>query len=81
MLREESFGGLCYSKQYHIYSLVNETALAILRLCNGKRKVEEIISIIAEKYSNNPASIEGDIIGFIAQLEEGGYVELKAEET
>ncbi len=52
----------------------DDIAVEILRLCNGKRSVEEISSTLAETYNAPIDEIRNDVIELLQNLADKGYV-------
>ncbi|MDR9854283.1 pyrroloquinoline quinone biosynthesis peptide chaperone PqqD [Paenibacillus sp. VCA1] len=52
---------------------LNPTAGAILWLCNGERTVGQIIEELESKY--NQSDLEADVLDFLAQAADRGWVE------
>jgi pyrroloquinoline quinone biosynthesis protein D len=46
----------------------DETALEILRLCDGRRSLDEIVDGLAQIYSAGRAEIAGDVEGMVQDL-------------
>ena len=45
--------------------LLNDTGAAILELCNGTRTVDEIVTILTERYH---ADVSGDVNEYLSQM-------------
>jgi pyrroloquinoline quinone biosynthesis protein D len=55
---------------------LNETAAAVVRLCDGERSVTAIAGAVAEQFSSrDPAAIAADVDDFIRQLGARGLLE------
>jgi pyrroloquinoline quinone biosynthesis protein D len=54
--------------------LLDDIANAIAELCDAERSVAEISRILAERYSEDPARVEADVISFIEELADKGLV-------
>jgi pyrroloquinoline quinone biosynthesis protein D len=52
----------------------DQTAVAVLQLCDGKRTVEEIASQLAKEYSAPVEVIAGDVVDLLQGLADKGYV-------
>jgi pyrroloquinoline quinone biosynthesis protein D len=52
----------------------NEQAVEVLRLCDGKRTVAEIATILAESYDAETEAIEADIVPLLQDLVDSGVV-------
>ncbi len=49
---------------------LNESSAVIWELCDGKRRISEIIEILQDAYPENRTHIKNDVIGIIRQLVE-----------
>jgi pyrroloquinoline quinone biosynthesis protein D len=47
--------------------LLNDTGAAILELCNGRNTVEQIVSILTERYQ---ADVSGDVTEYLSLMAE-----------
>jgi pyrroloquinoline quinone biosynthesis protein D len=47
--------------------LLNDTGAAILELCNGRNTVEQIVSILTERYQ---AEVSGDVTQYLSLMAE-----------
>jgi pyrroloquinoline quinone biosynthesis protein D len=52
----------------------DETAVAVLKLCDGKRTVEEIVETLAKEYSATADVIRADVLDLLQGLADKGYV-------
>jgi pyrroloquinoline quinone biosynthesis protein D len=52
----------------------NEQASDVLRLCDGRRTVAEIATILAEEYEAAPEAIAVDIVQLLQDLADSGVV-------
>lgn len=52
----------------------DQTAVAVLKLCDGKRSVEEIASALAKEYSAPADVIQADVLELLQGLADKGYV-------
>jgi pyrroloquinoline quinone biosynthesis protein D len=55
---------------------LNQTAYKILLLCDGKRKVDDIVTELSKEYSIERVEMEKDIWYFILTLCERGFIQL-----
>ena len=53
---------------------LSDTAVAVLKLCDGSRSVEAIAAALAEDYDAAPADILGDILPVLQDLADKGYL-------
>ena len=54
----------------------NATAVEVLRLCDGSRSFGDIVGLLAEKFSAEPARIEGEAGALLSDLRAKRMVEL-----
>jgi pyrroloquinoline quinone biosynthesis protein D len=52
----------------------DQTAVAVLKLCDGKRTVEEIVEALAKDYSAPAEIIRTDVLDLLQGLADKGYV-------
>jgi pyrroloquinoline quinone biosynthesis protein D len=52
----------------------DQTAVAVLQLCDGKRTVEEIAASLAKEYSAPAEVIAGDVEDLLQGLADKGYI-------
>jgi pyrroloquinoline quinone biosynthesis protein D len=59
----------------------DETAVEVLRLCDGVRSVEGIIDQLAEKYAAERGAISTDVIAMLQDLADKGFLTEMRERT
>ncbi len=52
----------------------DQTAVAVLQLCDGKRTVEEIAAKLAQEYSAPVDVIANDVVDLLQDLADKGYI-------
>ena len=52
----------------------DQTAVAVLKLCDGKRTVNEIAAMLAKEYSAPAEVIRTDVLDLLQGLADKGYV-------
>ena len=52
----------------------DETAVAVLKLCDGNRTVDEIVTVLAEEYSASAEVIRADVLDLLQGLADKGYI-------
>jgi pyrroloquinoline quinone biosynthesis protein D len=52
----------------------DQTAVAVLKLCDGKRTVEEIVEALAKEYSAAAEVIRTDVLELLQGLADKGYI-------
>jgi pyrroloquinoline quinone biosynthesis protein D len=57
----------------------DQTAVAVLKLCDGKRSVDDIVATLAKDYSAPAEVIRTDVLDLLQGLADKGYV--KARDT
>ena len=52
----------------------DQTAVAVLKLCDGKRTLEEIVEALAKEYSAPADVIRADVLDLLQGLADKGYL-------
>lgn len=52
----------------------DQTAVAVLKLCDGKRTVDDIVTVLAKEYSAPAEVIRTDVLDLLQGLADKGYV-------
>ena len=52
----------------------DQTAVAVLKLCDGKRTVEEIVEALTKEYSAPTDVIRADVLDLLQGLADKGYL-------
>ena len=52
----------------------DQTAVAVLKLCDGNRTVEEIVEALAQEYSAPADVIRADVLDLLQGLADKGYI-------
>jgi pyrroloquinoline quinone biosynthesis protein D len=52
----------------------DQTAVAVLKLCDGNRTVDEIVTVLAEEYSAPAEVIRTDVLDLLQGLADKGYI-------
>ena len=52
----------------------DQTAVAVLKLCDGKRTVNEIVAALAKEYSAPAEVISTDVLDLLQGLADKGYI-------
>jgi pyrroloquinoline quinone biosynthesis protein D len=52
----------------------DQTGVAVLKLCDGKRSVDEIVEVLAKEYSAPAGVIRADVLDLLQGLADKGYV-------
>jgi len=53
---------------------INPVGVAVWKLCDGKRCLEEIVTTVRDGFNGVPGSAPGEISAFIGQLAAKGFV-------
>jgi pyrroloquinoline quinone biosynthesis protein D len=59
----------------------DEIAVEVLRLCDGVRRVEEMVDQLAAKYSADRADISTDVVAMLQDLADKGFLTEAREKT
>jgi pyrroloquinoline quinone biosynthesis protein D len=52
----------------------DDTAVAVLKLCDGSKTVEEIVEALAKEYSATADVIRADVLDLLQGLADKGYI-------
>jgi pyrroloquinoline quinone biosynthesis protein D len=52
----------------------DETAVSVLKLCDGKTSVADIVTALSKEYSASPQEIQGDVIAMLQDLADKGVL-------
>ena len=52
----------------------DQTAVAVLKLCDGKRSVDDIVAALATEYSAPADVISADVLDLLQGLADKGYI-------
>lgn len=58
------------------FEVLGGTAVAVWRLLEEPRTVEELAEILSRRYASDPASLERDLVTLLRQLERVGSVKV-----
>lgn len=75
-MREESFGGIVVSRNNPTICL-NESAIFLFDLCDGKRSVKEIVVSAAEKLGVTPDCVANKIVTALSWMWNAGILKSK----
>jgi pyrroloquinoline quinone biosynthesis protein D len=59
----------------------DEIAVEVLQLCDGVRSVEQMIDLLAEKYTAERAAIATDVVAMLQDLADKGFLTKAREKT
>jgi pyrroloquinoline quinone biosynthesis protein D len=52
----------------------DDTAVAVLKLCDGEKTVEDIVQVLSKEYSAPPDVIRADVLELLQGLADKGYI-------
>jgi SynChlorMet cassette protein ScmD len=58
---------------------INPIGVAVWKLMDGERMMDEIVAEIGEQYEGVPESAPEELMAFLADLEDGGFVGYEVE--
>jgi len=58
----------------------NPVGVAVWKLMNGKRSLEEIVTHVKEEFDDVPGSVDEELTDFVANLAESGFVGYELKE-
>ncbi len=61
--------------------MVNQAIVDFWHLCNGKRKITELVDSFAQKIGLQRAQVEKEVLQLIQQLRDGGLITIKEPEV
>ena len=59
----------------------DDIAVEVLQLCDGVRSVEQMIDLLAEKYTADRGAIDTDVIAMLQDLADKGFLTEAREKT
>lgn len=68
--RKSEMGAVVMDSEKHRVLEVNETGLFILKQCNGKNTVEEMVKSLCDEYEVSEVEAKEDVEKFIAKLKD-----------
>lgn len=79
--REEDFGGLVFNRVTGQIFVVNAIGLRVLRTCDGRRSVAEIVREIQARYRKAPGEFVGrTVVEFIGEMMHREFLREAADE-
>ncbi len=60
---------------------INPVGVAVWKLMDGRRSLEEIVSQISDHFDKVPGTVLEEVAVFVTQLTEGGFVGAELEST
>lgn len=75
IFREEGKDGILFDSEKGEFSMLNSTAVLIIKMCNGKNTEEDIINQILEKYNYSyKKQIIKDVKQFLEYLIKNNFI-------
>ena len=59
----------------------DETAVEVLKLCDGERTLGDVVDMLAEKYAADRETISADVVAMLQDLADPGYLVDAREEN
>ena len=60
---------------------MNDAIIDFWRLCNGQRKITDLVEMFAQKIGLQRGQVEKEVLQLIQQLRDGGLVSIKEPEV
>ncbi len=61
--------------------MVNQAIVDFWKMCNGQRKITELVDVFAQKMGLQRGQVEKEVLQLIQQLREGGLIMIKESEV
>jgi len=61
--------------------MVNQAIIDFWKLCNGQRKITDLVELFAQKLGLKREQVEKEVIQLIQQLRDGGLVSINQPEV
>lgn len=74
-------GSLILMNQDQQGFMVNQAIVEFWQLCNGKRRITELVDIFAQKMGLQRGQVEKEVLQLIQQLRDGGLITIKEPEV
>jgi len=59
---------------------INPVGVAVWKLMNGERNLEEIVTYVKEEFHDVPGSVDQEVTDFVGNLAESGFVGYELKE-
>jgi reverse gyrase len=73
MVKQED-GSMVLANEHDQGFMVNQTIIDFWQLCNGERKITELVDKFAEKTGLQRSQVEKEVMQLIQQLRDGGLI-------
>ena len=78
-LRLDGKFGIVSNPNDHSIEYLNETALSIFQLCDGKNNIADIAKVVSKEYEVDSAVLERDLVEIIRDLQWKKLIVLKRD--
>jgi len=58
---------------------INPVGVAIWKLLDGQRSLDQIVTVIGEQFDDVPGSVADEVRAFVERLSDGGFIGFVAE--
>lgn len=73
-LMKQDDGSLVLSNEHKQGFMVNQSIIDFWKLCNGKRKITDLVDVFSQKTGLKRAQVEKEVLQLVNQLNDGGLV-------
>ncbi len=80
-LAKQEDGALVLMNENQQGFMVNEAIVDFWRLCNGQRKITQLVDLFAQKIGLQRGQVEKEVLQLIQQLRDGGLISIKEPEV
>jgi metal-sulfur cluster biosynthetic enzyme len=74
-------GSLLLTNENQQGFMVNQAIVDFWKLCNGQRKITELVDVFAQKMGLQRGQVEKEVLQLIQQLKDGGLITIKESEV
>ena len=80
-LVKQEDGSLVLTNENQQAFMVNDAIVDFWRLCNGQRKITDLVEMFAQKIGLQRGQVEKEVLQLIQQLRDGGLISIKEPEV
>lgn len=80
-LVKQDDGSLVLANENQQGFMVNQAIVDFWQLCNGKRRITELVDVFAQKLGLQRGQVEKEVLQLIQQLRDGGLIVIKEQEV
>jgi metal-sulfur cluster biosynthetic enzyme len=73
-------GSLVLMNEHEQGFMVNQAIIDFWKLCNGQRKITELVEVFAQKLGLQRGQVEKEVIQLVQQLRDGGLLVVNSQE-